>query len=72
VEKQMDTPEVVSAQTDEHAPEAPLAERAKKLHFNNPKAREVHLRLFREWLPHPLQTAPGVDWDRLPSGSASN
>jgi hypothetical protein len=30
-------------------------------------AREVHLQAFYAWLPAPLHTLPGIDWEQLPS-----
>jgi aryl carrier-like protein len=43
-------------------------DRVSRLHFNNPKERQAHIQAFLAWLPPILKTAPGICWERLPSG----
>jgi hypothetical protein len=43
-------------------------DQAPRLHFNNPKERKAHIQAFFAWLPPILKTAPGMGWERLPSG----
>lgn len=38
-----------------------------RLTFSNPAEREEHIQAFLAWLPSPLQEAPEIRWDHLPS-----
>lgn len=41
--------------------------RPKRLNFSDAAQREAHVQAFLAWLPPILHTAPGIEWERLPS-----
>lgn len=45
----------------------PSTSRPARLNFSDPAEREAHIRAFLAWLPQPLQEAPGIRWEQLPS-----
>jgi len=63
----MDTLEERSPHSQEDGLEVSFEKRVRSVNFRNGEERETHLQLFFEWLPSSLQTAPGIEWKRLPS-----